>query len=229
MANRMTVLDDRVDTRLYDYMQSVSLREPEVLRRLREETAKLPMAMMQIGPDQGQLMAFLVRLIGARRLLEVGTFTGYSALACALALPPDGQLIACDISEAWTAIARRYWVEAGVADKIDLRLAPAAETLEALLASGQAGRFDMMFIDADKQGYDRYYELGLQLLRPGGLLLIDNVFWMGAVADPSDREPDTEAIRALNRKIHTDVRVELAMLPVGDGLTLVAKVEEEST
>ncbi len=208
---------------LQEYLLSVSLREPPLMRRLREETAALPLSVMQIGPEQGQFMALLVRLIGARRCLEIGTFTGYSALAVALALPPEGRLLCCDINAETTAVARRYWAEAGVADKIDLRLAPALETLDALLAAGEAGRFDYTFIDADKTNYDAYYERALKLLRPGGLILIDNVLWSGAVADSAKNDNDTVALRALNHKLHGDERIDLSMLPVGDGLTLARK------
>ena len=168
-------------------------------------------------------MDLLVELIGARRTLEIGTFTGYSALAVALALPPDGRVVACDINEETAAVARRYWAEAGVADKIDLRLAPAGETLAGLIAEGRAGSFDFAFIDADKQGYDAYYEACLELLRPGGLIAVDNVLWDGAVADPERDDPDTRAIRALNEKIRDDRRVSLSLLPIGDGLTLARK------
>ena len=219
MANRTHVLTDA----LYAYLLEVSLREPEVLQRLREETAAYPRSAMQIGPEQGQFMALLVRLMGARKTLEVGVFTGYSALVVALALPPDGQVVACDISEDYTAVARRYWQQAGVAGKIDLRLAPALETLGALLAHGQAGTFDFAFIDADKANYDAYYERALRLLRPGGLVAFDNVLWGGKVADPSKNDADTQALRALNRKLHHDQRVHLSLLPVGDGLTLALK------
>ena len=219
MSNRSLELTDR----LYDYLLSVSLREPPLLARLREETAALPLSIMQIGPEQGQFMALLVELIGARRTLEIGTFTGYSALAVALALPPDGRVVACDINEETAAVARRYWAEAGVADKIDLRLAPADETLAGLIAEGRAGSFDFAFIDADKQGYDTYYEACLELLRPGGLIAVDNVLWDGAVADPERDDPDTRAIRALNEKIRDDRRVSLSLLPIGDGLTLARK------
>jgi caffeoyl-CoA O-methyltransferase len=178
---------------------------------------------MQISPEQGQFMALLVELIGARRILEVGTFTGYSALAVALALPPDGRVITCDINEEMTAIARRYWAEAGVADKIDLRLAPAIDTLDELLAEGQAGQFDFAFIDADKTNYLAYYERTLELLRSGGLIAIDNVLWNGAVADPERQDDDTSAIRALNEAVHADDRVSLSLLPISDGLTLARK------
>ncbi len=208
---------------LYDYVLDVSLREPPLLRRLREETAPLKMARMQIGPDQGQFMALLVELMGARNTLEVGTFTGYSALVVALALPQDGSLVTCDISEEWTAIARRYWEEAGVAHKIDLRLAPALKTLDGLLAEGRAGTFDFTFIDADKESYDAYYERALELTHTGGLITLDNTLWEGKVADPQVTDADTEAIRAINTKLAGDERVTLSLLPVGDGLTLARK------
>jgi predicted O-methyltransferase YrrM len=219
MSRRSLNLDDR----LYDYLQAVSLREPPVLRELREETARLPMAMMQISPEQGQFMAWLVRATGARRCLEVGTFTGYSALACALALPVDGRLVALDVSEEWTAIARRYWVRAGVADRIELRLGPAARELQRLLDEGAAGSFDFLFIDADKTSYGSYLELGHRLLRVGGLVAIDNVLWSGRVADPAVVDEDTAALRALNAALLDDQRFDLSLLPVGDGLTLLRK------
>jgi len=208
---------------LYDYLTDVSLRESELLRRLREETARQPMGHMQISPEQGQFMALLVQLMGARRALEVGVFTGYSALAVARALPEEGQLVACDVSEEWTAVARRYWAEAGMDHKIDLRLAPALDTLDQLIAEGQAGTFDFAFIDADKGNYLPYYEHALQLLRPGGMIAVDNVLWHGSVADPEDQEPDTQAIRAFNRHVHGDERVALSLVPIGDGLTLALK------
>jgi caffeoyl-CoA O-methyltransferase len=214
-----------LDDRLYRYLLAESLREPDVLRRLRKETASHPRGEMQIAPEQGQFMALLVRLLGARRILEVGVFTGYSSLVMALALPPDGRLIACDVSEEYTAVARRYWREAGVESRIELRLAPALQTLDGLLASGEAARFDLAFLDADKQGYDAYYERSLALLHPGGLIVIDNVLQEGKVADPAIVEPDVVAIRALNRKLLRDERVDLSMLPVADGLTLVRKRE----
>ena len=193
------------------------------MRRLREETASLEEANMQIGPEQGQFMTLLVELMGAQNALEVGTFTGYSALALALGLPDDGCLVACDVSEEWTAIGRRYWEEAGVAHKIDLRLAPALETLDGLLAEGRAGTFDFAFIDADKEGYDAYYERAVKLIRTGGLIVLDNTLWEGKVADPAVTDRDTEAIRILNRKLVGDERVTLSLLPVGDGLTLARK------
>jgi len=193
------------------------------MRRLREETASMEQANMQIGPEQGQFMALLVELIGARSVLEVGTFTGYSALAMAAALPENGALVACDVSEEWTAIGRRYWEEAGVAHKIELRLAPALETLDALLAEGRAGTFDFAFIDADKEGYDAYYERALELVRLGGLIALDNTLWEGKVVDPAATDVDTEAIRAINAKLALDERVTLSLIPVGDGLTLARK------
>jgi caffeoyl-CoA O-methyltransferase len=208
---------------LYDYLLSVSLREPPLLSRLREETAALPHAVMQISPEQGQFMALLAELVGARRVLEVGTFTGYSALVVALALPADGRIITCDVDEEMTAIARRYWAEGGVAEKIDLRLGPAVDTLDALLSDGGADTFDFAFVDADKENYDAYYERALALLRQGGLMVIDNVLWSGAVADPNQKDADTNAIRALNAKLHGDQRVSLSLLPVSDGITLARK------
>lgn len=221
MSSRTITLDEA----LYAYLLEVSLREPDVLRRLREETRALPEARMQISPEQGQFMALLVRLMDARRIIEVGTFTGYSALAMAMALPAGGRLVACDVSEAWTAIARRYWEEAGVAGRIELRLAPALDTLDALLAGGDEGAFDLMFIDADKERYADYYERGLRLLRPGGLIAIDNVLWSGRVIDPGRQDPDTQAIRAFNAALHADPRIDLSLLPIGDGLTLARKRE----
>lgn len=212
-----------LDKQLYSYLQSVSLREPEILMQLRQETAQHSMSRMQISPEQGQLMALLVQLMGAKKTLEVGVFTGYSSLVVALALPTDGKVVACDVSEEYTAIARRYWQQAGVADKIDLHIAPALETLDALLAAGQAGTFDFAFIDADKSNYDGYYERSLQLVRAGGLVAIDNVLWSGRVADPHMQDNRTNGIRALNQKLHQDSRVSLSMVPIGDGLTLARK------
>ncbi len=212
-----------IDDALWDYMRRITLREPPILRRLREETAKLPQANMQISPEQGQFMALLIHLMGARKTLEVGVFTGYSSLAVALALPDDGRIIACDVNEEWTAIARRYWREAGVERKIDLRLRPALETLDDLIATGQGGRFDFAFIDADKENYANYFERALVLVRPGGLIAIDNVLWYGRVIDPKVKDTDTRAIRAFNEKLHGDERVWLSMLPIRDGLTLACK------
>jgi len=197
-------------------------RESEAARRLRMETAKLPQAGMQIGPDQAAFLALLVRAIGAKRCLEVGTFTGMSALAVASALPDDGKLVCCDISEEWTSIARRYWNEAGVDARIDLRLAPALDTLRDL-AKTQRGRFDFAFIDADKSGYDAYYEACLELLRRGGLVALDNMLWSGKVADANAHDADTDAIRALNAKIHADQRVDATLITLGDGVMLARK------
>ena len=213
-----------LDDRLYEYLAAVSLREPDILAQLREETAALPNAGMQIAPDQGQFMALLVKLTGATKVLEVGVFTGYSSLSVTLALPAQGRVTAFDISPEWTAVARRYWERAGVADKIDLRLGAAIDGLDALLKQGDTeGTYDFAFIDADKENYDGYYERALRLLKPGGLLLIDNVLWGGRVADASANDADTVAIRALNLKIHTDSRVDISLLPIADGLTLALK------
>jgi caffeoyl-CoA O-methyltransferase len=212
-----------LDERLYRYLVEHSVREPQVLRELREETAKLPMAGMQIGPDQGQFMALLVKLMGAKRCLEIGVFTGYSSLSVALALPPDGKIIACDVSEEWTAIARRYWEKAAVAQKIDLRLGPALATLDALRSQDGDGSFDFAFIDADKGNYLAYYERCLQLLRRGGLIAVDNTLWSGDVANPDNQKSDTVSLRRFNEALHRDERIDLAMLPVGDGLTLALK------
>ena len=208
---------------LHEYLLSVSLREPEVMQRLREETAEHPRSNMQIAPEQGQFLQFLVQLIGARRTIEVGVFTGYSALAVASVLPPTGTLVACDVSEEYTTVARRYWEEAGVADRIDLRIAPAEETLAALIDDGQDGTFDFSFIDADKEGYDTYYEQSLRLLRPGGVIALDNVFRSGRVADPDVEDESVRAIQRLNEKIHDDERVDLSVLPLADGVTLAMK------
>jgi predicted O-methyltransferase YrrM len=208
---------------LYDYLLSVSLREPEILQALRQETASHPMSQMQIAPDQGQLLALLVKLMGAKRALEIGVFTGYSSLAVALALPPDGKLTACDVSEDYTSIARRYWEAAGVAEKIDLQIAPALETLDRLLADGAAGSYDFAFIDADKSSYPDYYDRALQLLRPGGLIAIDNVLWSGRVADPQEQDNRTSLIRQFNQMLHQDQRISLSMLSIADGLTLALK------
>lgn len=212
-----------LDEQLYTYLQSVSLREPEILTRLRAETGKHPQAQMQIAPEQGQFMALLVRLLRAKKTLEVGVFTGYSSLAVALALPEEGQVIACDVDTETTAVAQRYWEQAGVAHKIELRLAPALETLDQLLSNGQGETFDFAFIDADKQNYPNYYEQCLQLLRPGGLIAIDNVLWSGRVADPQDRDKRTRAIRDFNQKLHADHRIFLSLVPIADGLTLALK------
>jgi caffeoyl-CoA O-methyltransferase len=208
---------------VYDYLLDVSLRESPILAELREVTAEHPMVAMQISPEQGQFMALLIRLIGARRCLEIGVYTGYSSLAVASALPEDGKIIACDVNEQFTAIARRFWDKAGVTAKIDLRLAPAMDTLDELLRDGQGGRFDFAFIDADKTSYEGYYERCLELLRPGGLIAVDNVLWSGSLVDERNQDPDCNALRSLNRKLYSDERVDLSMVPIGDGLTLARK------
>jgi caffeoyl-CoA O-methyltransferase len=208
---------------LLQYVRSVSDPEPEYLARLREETARDPHARMQITVEQGALMGMLVRLLVARKALEVGVFTGYSSLSVARALPPDGRLIACDVSDEWTSIARRYWKEAGLDHKIELHLRPAIETLDELLATGHAGSFDFAFIDADKANYANYYERALQLIRPGGLIAVDNVLWHSRVIDPSIDDEDTRAIRAFNQALTTDPRVHHCLVPLGDGITLALK------
>ena len=205
---------------LHEYLTRVGVRESAAAAALRVETAKLPMAMMQISPEQAAFMQLVVKLLGVRRALEVGTFTGYSALAVAEAMPADGKLIACDVSDEWTSIGKKHWAAAGVAHKIDLRLAPAVTTLDQLLASGQANAFDFAFIDADKSNYDNYYERALKLVRVGGLIGIDNTLWNGAVVEASRQDADTQAIRALNEKVHADSRIDVVLLPIGDGLTL---------
>ena len=212
-----------LEQNLYDYLLSVSLREPITLTQLRQETSQLPMSRMQISPEQGQFMALLVKLIGAKKTLELGVFTGYSSLVVALALPADGKIVACDVSEEYTSIARRYWQQAGVADKIDLHIAPALETLDSLLAAGEAGTFDFAFIDADKGNYENYYERSLELIRPGGLIAIDNVLWSSKVADLEIQDNQTNKIRAFNRKLHQDSRITLSLVPIADGLTLAIK------
>jgi predicted O-methyltransferase YrrM len=219
----MATGDLPINDDLLKYIEQVTLREPEILRRLREETSRHPYASMQISAEQGQFMALLTHLLSARRTLEIGVFTGYSSLSIALALPDDGRIIACDISDEWTSIARRYWREAGVERKIDLRLGPALKTLDDLIAQGQGGRFDFAFIDADKGNYANYYERALVLVRPGGLIAVDNVLWDGKVVDPKANDADTRAIRAFNESLHHDERVWLSMLPIRDGLTLACK------
>ena len=220
MAYHRTLLPQSVD----DYLRTVIARESPLLQRLRAETAKLPHGGMQIGADQGVLLAFLVRLIGARNAIEIGTFTGYSAIAVASALAPGGRLVCCDVSDEWTSIARRYWAEAGLSDRIELHLRPAQETLAELSRKHGPGTFDFAFIDADKTGYDTYYEACLSLLRPGGLIAIDNVLWSGSVADPSNQEKDTVALRALNVKIRDDRRVDACLVSLGDGVMLARKL-----
>lgn len=208
---------------LYEYLLRVSLREHEVLRRQRDDTAGHPLAMLQISADQGQFLAFLLRMLNARKVIEVGVFMGYGTLWMALNVPEDGKVIACDVNKEWTDIARQYWMEAGVAHKIDLRLAPARETLDSLIANGESGTFDFVFIDADKTGYLFYYERSLELLRQGGLIAVDNVLWSGRVLDNRDTDPDTIAIRGFNERLANDERVDLIMLPVADGITLARK------
>jgi caffeoyl-CoA O-methyltransferase len=220
----MSRVHTSITDELADYIRAVTLREPEPLRRLREETEDHPRASMQTSPEQGQFLHLLARLTGSRRTLEVGVFMGYSAAWVALALPPGGRLIACDISEEYTHRARQTWRETGVEERIDLRLAPAIETLDTLIGEGQAGTFDFAFIDADKGNYANYYERALRLLRPGGLIATDNTLWDGTVIDPEDHDPDTEAIREFNRKLHADARVVLSLVPLGDGLTLAYKL-----
>ena len=219
MTNRSLNLDDA----LYQYLLDVSLRESPLLKRLREETAQLPTARWQIAPEQGQFMALLVQISGARKILEIGTFTGYSALCMAQAMPADGRLICCDLPGEYNAIAERYWHDAGVAERIDLRLAPALETLSALERGGQSESFDLIFIDADKANYRVYLEHALVLVRQGGLILFDNVLWSGRVLEQSPESADARAIQALNRGLLRDSRIDLSLLPLGDGLTLCRK------
>jgi predicted O-methyltransferase YrrM len=220
MSNQSIGLSDP----LYQYLLANSVREPEILVKLRAETAEHPLVNMQISPEQGQLMGLLVQLIGAKKCLEVGVFTGYSSLAVALNLPDDGRIIACDVSDEFTSIARRYWQAAGVSNKIDLYVAPALDTLDRLLADGEAGTFDFAFIDADKNNYGAYYDRCFQLVRQGGLILVDNVLWYGRVADPAmDSDKRTQAIKQINQQIYDDDRVQISLIPIGDGLTIARK------
>lgn len=212
-----------LNDQLYQYYQSVAFREADVLKDLRLETQNLEFFNMQIAPEQGAFMAMLVQLSGAQRIVEVGTFTGYSSLSMAMALPDEGELYALDISEEWTNIARKYWQKAGVDDKIELMIAPAVKSLQALLQQGLNNQIDLMFIDADKPGYQAYFELGLQLVRKGGVILFDNVLWGGDVADDTVNDENTSALRELNQFLLEDSRIDLAMLPIGDGLTLARK------
>lgn len=219
MANKTLGLDSN----LYQYFQQVSVREVEVLKALREETQKYPTARMQIAPEQGQFMALLVQLMKAKKTLDIGVFTGYSALVVALALPSDGQVIACDVDEKMTQIAQQFWQKAGVSHKINLQLAPALETLDHLIAKGENNTFDFAFIDADKSNNNNYYEKALWLVKPGGLIAIDNVLWGGKVADPDIKDNRTEKIRNFNQKLHQDPRIALSIVPIADGLTLALK------
>lgn len=219
MSNR----NDNIPEQLYDYILESSLRDQPVLKKLREKTAEIPMSIMQISPDQGQFMAFMAKTIGAKKTLEVGVFTGYSSLIIAQALPDDGKVIACDISEEYTRIAKPFWEEAGVAHKIDLRIGPAIESLDALIADGQSGTFDFAFIDADKETYPQYYERSLQLIRPGGIILLDNAFLGGRVADTSNTNETTSIMRKLNNDLKNDDRVDVSLLSIGDGLYLACK------
>lgn len=221
--NRGMPDDLTIGADLWEYMRRVTVREPALLRRLREETTQYPNSNFQISAEQGQFMGLLMHLMDARNTIEIGVYTGYSALATALALPEDGRIIACDVSEEWTSVGRRYWREAGVDHKIDLRLAPALATLDGLIAEGKAGQFDFVFIDADKPNYANYYERALVLLRRRGLIGVDNVLWDGRVIDQSDNEPNTRAIREFNQQLKDDDRVWLSMLAVRDGLTLACK------
>ena len=219
MSNRTLSIDDRI----YDYLLSVSVDESEVLQQLRAETATIDYSVMQISPEQGQFMSLLVKLTGAKRLLEIGTFTGYSSICLAEAMGADGRLICCDDSAEWTAMAQKYWSLANLQDRITLELQAAGDTLQALLDDGQAGCFDFVFIDADKQNYPLYYEQSLTLLRQGGLMAVDNTLWDGAVADPENTEPGTRAIRRFNEMVKEDSRVDKSLVPIGDGLTLLLK------
>ena len=222
MANRTLGLSEQI----HAYLLSVSVREPQVLQRLRAETAKLPMGMMQIAPEQGQLLSLLVQALQPKRCLEVGVFTGYSSLTVALALPADGHITACDVNEEWTSIARRFWEEAGVANKIDLYIAPALQTLDRFIAHGHGATYDFAFIDADKENYWGYYERALALLKVGGLIAIDNTLWSGQPADPAVNDASTRSIREFNKRLFKDSRVRISMVPIGDGMTLALKLRD---
>nr|WP_245570528.1 class I SAM-dependent methyltransferase [Chroococcidiopsis thermalis] len=213
-----------LEPHLYDYLLSVSLREPEILTQLRQATARHPLGKMQIAPEQGQFIALLLQLIGAKKTLDIGVFMGYSSLVMALTLPVDGIVVSCEKNEEYAAIARHWWQQAGVAHKIDLHVAPAKETLHHLIETCASETFDFALIDADKSNYDSYYEQALQLIRPGGLIAIDNVLWSGRVADPQVQDNRTKKLRTLNQKLHQDKRITLSLVPIGDGLTLVRKV-----
>jgi len=219
LSNRTLSIDDRI----YDYICDVSINESELLRQLREETAQIEYSVMQISPEQGQFMSLLIKLMGAKRVIEIGTFTGYSSICVASAMPEGGKLICCDISPQWTEIAEKYWALAGLENKIDLHIQPAEQTLQMLLNDGAEKSFDFIFIDADKQNYVMYYEMALRLLRKGGIIAVDNTLWSGAVADPENTEPGTRAIRHFNEMIKDDDRVSQSLLTIGDGLTLILK------
>ncbi len=219
MSNRTLSIDDRI----YDYLCDVSINESELLRQLREETAEIEYSVMQISPEQGQFMSLLIKLMGAKRAIEIGTFTGYSSICIASAMPEDGKLICCDISPQWTDIAETYWVLAELENKIDLYTQPAEQTLQMLLDDGAEKSFDFVFIDADKQNYLVYYEMALDLLRKGGMIAVDNTLWSGAVADPENTEAGTRAIRRFNEMLKDDDRVSQSLLTIGDGLTLILK------
>ncbi len=219
LSNRTLSVDDRI----YNYLSDVTIKEPELLRQLREETAQIEYSVMQISPEQGQFMSLLIKLMGARRAIEIGTYTGYSSICVASAMPEDGLLICCDISPQWTTIAEKYWAKAGLENKIELFSQPAEPTLQKLLDDGAEGSFDFIFIDADKQNYIMYYEMGLRLLRKGGLIAVDNTLWSGAVADPENNEPGTRAIRRFNDMLKQDDRISQSLLTIGDGLTLILK------
>ena len=219
MSNRTLSIDDRT----YDYLCDVSINEPELLRQLREETAQLEYSVMQISPEQGQFMSLLIKMMAAKRAIEIGTFTGYSSICVASAMPQDGSLICCDISPQWTSIAEKYWALAGLEEKIELYTQPAEQTLQKLLDDGAEKTFDFIFIDADKQNYIGYYEMALRLLRKGGIIAVDNTLWSGAVADPENIEPGTRAIRRFNDMLKEDRRVSSSLLTIGDGLTLILK------
>jgi len=219
LSNRTLSIDDR----LYDYLIDVAINEPELLRQLREETAQLDYAVMQISPEQGQFMSLLIKLMGVKRAIEIGTFTGYSSICVASAMAEDGKLICCDISPQWTSVAEKYWSLAGLNDRIELYTQPAELTLQKLLDEGAEKTFDFVFIDADKQNYIKYYEMALRLLRKGGIIAVDNTLWSGAVADPENTEPGTRAIRRFNDMIKEDNRVSTSLLTIGDGLTLILK------
>jgi len=219
MSNRTIAITESI----YQYLCDHSLREDPILKDLRDHTYDMEERAMQIAPEQGQFMKMLVKLIGAKNTIEVGVFTGYSSLAIALALPEDGRIVACDVNPQYTNVAEKFWVSAGVREKIDLRIGPAKDTLLELINAGLTGTFDFAFIDADKINYDHYYELCLQLIRPGGLITVDNVLWGGAVSDDAINDVDTNSIRVLNDKLYQDERIELSLVPIGDGLTLAMK------